>query len=160
MALRWEVREKIVLSPSGFASLTISPEGPIHRHAKKLANEAHSWSRAFAPSRTGELRRKIYTRTPKANATSVSVIIECSAPHAYYVHMGTSLHAQASPMVMYAGVRYGSRPPESFVGKQPTMGSVGNFRRFVGAKVYFRDGQKANAFMSRGMAAMVDRNWA
>lgn len=154
MALARTVHTRVVLSDTKFRSLTMSPEGDIHKFATMLAREARMIAYIQAPSRTGELRRKIQARVPKGGVTYVSAIVECTAPHAKWVHDGTegkSVGLGGRPMVLYAQARYGSRSPESWVGRPPTMGTAGNFREYVGARVHYRAGQDANPFLKRGL---------
>lgn len=160
MALKWEAQVTVVLSPAKFAALTMSPTGDIHQFTKRMGNAANSFSRVLAPQRTGELKRKIYSRNPKANATSVYVHVECSAKHAYWVHEGTDaivnvrLPAEGGMvggMVLYAGVLNGSRPRSAAISKGGPLSKGGVFTDSIGHRVDWVSGQAAQPFMGQAL---------
>lgn len=156
MALAWKVQERVVLYAPKFASLTLSPTGDIHVFARELARDARMIAYVRAPSRTGEMRRKIQSRVPRGGTTFVSAMVECTAWQGVYVHEGTDGYSSGmTPMTLYAGAhphftraKDAGRSPSSWVGKAPTAGRIGNFQKSVGSKVYYRRGQKANPFLS------------
>ena len=154
MALKFTVQSRVFINPAAMASLTASPSGEIHSFVRALGNEAHSWALVYAPSRTGEIKRKTYSRTT-GRATGVYAHLECSAPHAYWVHEGTDFHV--GYMVLYGDK---GRSHRARIGSPPTMGKIGDFGATAGKLITWRDGQTANPFLSKGLDAAVDRRAA
>ena len=89
MALKAGFNPRIVFNDAKVAGLTGLPSGEVYQWVQKQGKRIANAGALAAPSRTGHLRRTIRSRVTRANATSTTVTIRCTAAYAEYVHNGT-----------------------------------------------------------------------
>ena len=79
---------RLVIYDSGIAAMSL-PGGAIWRWARQRSVRVERTAKAFAPIRTGELRRSIYATYEPSPPKEVIMEVHATAYYAQYVHEGT-----------------------------------------------------------------------